>query len=231
MHWPHAGVDKLLVGSDQRALDTHTLYEYDRAFLERVSPGLELGRSFVVARHQREFQPLLLLWRGIATYVAQHPRYSKLFGAVSISDRHDDVSKRLMLDHLSSYLDPELHALVRARHPVPAPSPDSLPQWTKAMVANMSEVSAMVAEIETDKRGVPVLLRDYLKLGGRLAGINVDPNFGHAITALVVVDLRTTNHRLLSRYMGKAGAAAFLAWHDQHPQASGASIENGSKSV
>ena len=99
------------------------------------------------------------------------------------------------------------------------------------MVANMSEVSAMVAEIETDKRGVPVLLRDYLKLGGRLAGINVDPNFGHAITALVVVDLRTTNHRLLSRYMGKAGAAAFLAWHDQHPQASGTSIENGSKSV
>ena len=99
------------------------------------------------------------------------------------------------------------------------------------MVANISEVSAMTAEIETDKRGVPVLLRDYLTLGVRLAGINVAPNFGHAITALVVVDLRATNQRLLSRYMGKAGAAAFLAWHNQPPQASGASIENRVRSV
>lgn len=208
-------VDKILIGNDQRAFYTNTLYEYDRRFLEKMTPGLELGRSFVVERHQREFLPLLLLWRGITAYVKQNPRYSTLFGAVSISDRHHDVSKHLMLDHLQNYMDPELSALVQPRHPVPAPSADAMPQWTKTMVSDLSEVSAMVSEIETEQRGVPVLLREYLKLGGRLAGLNVDPSFNHSITALVVIDLRKTNPRILGRYMGKPEAAAFFAAH--HP--------------
>jgi len=204
-------VDKILIGNDQRAFYTNTLYDYDLRFLERMTPGLELGRSFVVERHQREFLPLLLLWRGIAAYVHQNPRYSTLFGAVSISDRHHDVSKQLMLDHLQNYMDPELTALVQPRHPVPTPSADAMPQWTKAMVSDLGEVSAMVSEIETERRGVPVLLREYLKLGGRLVGLNVDPSFNHSITALVVIDMRKTNPRILARYMGKPQAAAFLS--------------------
>ena len=206
-------VDKLLVGRDQRAFYTNTLYDYGRDFLDRMSPGLELGRSFVVKRHQREFLPLLLLWRGIAAYVRQNPRYCKLFGAVSISDRHHDVSKQLMLDHLQNYMDPELSAMVRPRYPVPTPSMDAMPSWTQAMVADLSDVSTMVAEIETQERGVPVLLREYLKLGGRLVGLNVDPAFNHSVTALVVIDMRETEPRILGRYMGKVEAAAFLAWH------------------
>jgi putative hemolysin len=209
-------VDKILIGHDQRAFYTNTLYDYDLRFLERMTPGLELGRSFVVERHQREFLPLLLLWRGIAAYVRQNPRYSTLFGAVSISDRHHDVSKHLMLDHLQNYMDPELSGLVQPRHPVPAPSADAMPQWTKAMVSDLGEVSAMVSEIETEQRGVPVLLREYLKLGGRLVGLNVDPSFNHSITALVVIDMRKTNPRILGRYMGKPEAAAFFDWHQHH---------------
>jgi len=209
-------VDKILIGNDERAFYTNTLYDYDARFLAHVTPGLELGRSFVVEAHQREFLPLLLLWRGIATYVARNPRYSKLFGAVSISDRHHDVSKRLMLNHLRRYMLPELGALVSPRHPVnvPAPAADG-PQleWTDAMVADLGDVSAMVAEIEAHERGVPVLLREYLKLGGRLVGLNVDPAFNHSITALVVIDLCETDPRVLSRYMGKAETAAFHAWH------------------
>ena len=213
-------VDRILVSNDQRGLYTNTLYDYDRRFLERVTPGLELGRSFVVEAHQREFLPLLLLWRGIAAYVARHPRYCTLFGAVSISDRHHDVSKRLMLDHLRRYMDPETSALVAPRHPVPAAGAETLPlRWTDAMVADLGDVSAMVAEIETDQRGVPVLLREYLKLGGRLVGLNVDPTFNHSITALVVIDMRRTDPRLLGRYMGRHEAAAFLAWHDSRREA------------
>ena len=205
-------VDKILVSNDERGLYTNTLYRYDRRFLDLVNPGLELGRSFVVERHQREFLPLLLLWRGIATYVSKNPRYRMLFGAVSISDRHQDVSKQLMLDHLEVYLDPAVSRLVTPRYPVRTSAPESLPvEWTKPMVADLGDVSAMVAEIETDQRGVPVLLREYLKLGGRLVGMNVDPAFQHSITALVVVDLAQADQRILGRYMGKQAAAEFLA--------------------
>lgn len=212
-------VDKLLVGRDQRALYTNTLYDYGRDFLDRMTPGLELGRSFVVKRHQREFLPLLLLWRGIAAYVRQNPRYCKLFGAVSISDRHHDVSKQLMLDHLQNYMDSALCEMVQPRCPVPRPSLDAMPTWTPAMVSDLGDVNTMVAEIEAQERGVPVLLREYLKLGGRLVGLNVDPAFNHSVTALVVIDMRKTEPRILSRYMGTAEAAEFLAWHAAQPEA------------
>lgn len=206
-------VDKILASHDERGFYTNTLYEYDHRFLQHVTPGLELGRSFVVAAYQREFQPLLLLWRGIATYVARNPRYSTLFGAVSISDRHHAVSKQLMVDHLQRYLEPQLSRLVRPRHPVRRASSESLPSWTDAMVADLGDVSTMVREIEVEGRGVPVLLREYLKLGGRLVGLNVDPKFQHTITALVVIDMRRTAPRLLSRYMGRDEARRFLEHH------------------
>ncbi|MCA8951785.1 MAG: lysophospholipid acyltransferase family protein, partial [Planctomycetes bacterium] len=196
-------VEHILVAGSRAGLYTHTLYDYDERFLAHVTPGLELGRSFVVAAWQRQFQPLLLLWRGIASYVARQPDNCVLFGAVSISDRHHDVSKHLMLDHLSRYMHPELSMLVQPRQPVPVKDPHLLPLcWTDAMVADLGTVSAMVAEIEAEARGVPVLLREYLKLGGQLVGLNVDPNFGSSITALVVLDLRRTDPRLLGRYMG-----------------------------
>lgn len=207
-------VEQILVSGTQNGLYTHSLYDYDERFLAHVTPGLELGRSFIVKAWQRQFQPLLLLWRGIASYVARQPQNCVLFGAVSISDRHHDVSKQLMLDHLARYMDPELSALVTPRNPIPARDPRLLPlQWTDAMVADLGAVSAMVAEIEAEARGVPVLLREYLKLGGRLVGLNVDPKFRNSITALVVLDLRRTDPKLLGRYMGKPEARAFLEYH------------------
>ena len=207
-------VDRILVGNDQRGFYTNTLYDFDERFLSHVRPGLELGRSFVAEAYQREFLPLLMLWRGIATYVARNPRYSMLFGAVSISDRHHDVSKHLMLDHLQRYRDAALSDLVTPRHPVPAAGTEMLPlRWTQAMVSDLGDVSAMVAEIEPEQRGIPVLLREYLKLGGRLVGLNVDPAFQRSITALVVIDMSKTDRRVLGRYMGRGEADAFLQWH------------------
>lgn len=205
-------VGQLLASRGRQGLYTSTLYDYDDRFLAHVGSGLELGRSFVVPERQREFLPLQLLWRGIGACVARQPQCHVLFGAVSISDRHDEVSKRLMLDHLRGCLDPGLAALVRPRHAVPGPPHRASPLcWTDAMVTDLGDVSAMVAEIERDGRGVPVLLREYLKLGGRLAGFDVDPLFGNSITALVVVDLLRTEPRLLGRHLGKETAAAFLA--------------------
>jgi len=75
---------------------------------------------------------------------------------------------------------------------------------------NIEELSALIADIETDRKGVPILLKQYLKLGGELVAFNVDRNFANALDGLIVVDLRKTGVRVLERYMGPAGAAAFL---------------------
>ncbi len=71
----------------------------------------------------------------------------------------------------------------------------------------------MVSDIEPARAGVPVLLLQYLKLGGKLLGFNVDPNFSNALDGLILVDLTKTGPKLLERYLGKDEAAKFLAFH------------------
>jgi hypothetical protein len=68
----------------------------------------------------------------------------------------------------------------------------------------------LVSVIEDGRRGVPILLKQYLKMGGKVLGFNVDPQFGDCVDALLMVDLPTTPPRVLARYMGKSGADGYL---------------------
>jgi tryptophan synthase alpha subunit len=85
---------------------------------------------------------------------------------------------------------------------------------TTGAVWDIEELSALVADIETDQKGVPILLKQYLKLGGRLVSFNVDPAFSNALDGLIVVDLLKTERRLLERYLGKEGTIEFLSFHE-----------------
>jgi hypothetical protein len=61
-----------------------------------------------------------------------------------------------------------------------------------------------------------VLLKEYLKLGGKLVAFQIDWQFSNALDGLIVVDLAKTDPRFLERYMGKMGAESFLAHHQSH---------------
>jgi hypothetical protein len=89
--------------------------------------------------------------------------------------------------------------------------------WDSRMVPDLEELACVVSEIEDHRKSGPVLLKEYLRLGGRLLGFNVDPQFNDSLDGLIVVDLTQTERRLLSRYMSEAGLAAFLDY--QHPPA------------
>jgi hypothetical protein len=56
-----------------------------------------------------------------------------------------------------------------------------------------------------------VLLRHYLRLNATLLGFNLDPEFGNCIDGLIMVDLRTSDPKLLKRFMGEAGYGTFCA--------------------
>lgn len=77
------------------------------------------------------------------------------------------------------------------------------------------DLGDLVAEVESG-RGIPVLLRQYLKLGGRIAAFNLDPDFGNCLDGLITVDLGATAPRVLARFMGSDGARRFLAHHAQN---------------
>jgi hypothetical protein len=78
------------------------------------------------------------------------------------------------------------------------------------LAADIEDVSLSIADIEDDAKGVPVLLRQYLKVGGRLLAFNLDPNFADVLDALIVADLRTAPIALLQRCLGRTEAKAFL---------------------
>ncbi len=207
--------DELLADHGASGLYTSGIYDFAPEFWRRVSPALELGRAFVQARYQKGYAPLLLLWRGIGAFVVRHQRYRLLFGTVSISADHHATSVRLMVDHLQSHcLATELAPFVRSRRPWRAARGERHGvRWQPQQIAQLQDVSAMVRELEVGRLGVPVLLEQYLKLGARLLGVNVDPDF-HTIDALVVVDLVRAPKHLLQRYLGEPGASALLHHHD-----------------
>ena len=80
-----------------------------------------------------------------------------------------------------------------------------------AQLDSIDEVSAAIARLEPDGKGVPVLLRQYLKLSATLLEFNVDPDFANVLDALVLVDLREAPDEVLGRYMGAEGLAGFRA--------------------
>jgi putative hemolysin len=196
-----------LAGTDQVSrLYTATLFQYGREFLDRMGPALELGRSFVRVEYQRAFQPLLLLWKGIGAYVGRNPRYRVLFGPVSISNQYQALSRRLIVSFLERHaLLNEWMGLIATRNPFRhSPEPNT--------GLDLDDLSALVSDLEPSRAGVPVLLRQYLKLGGKLLGFNVDPQFASVLDGLILVDLTKTEPKLLERYLGKPEAVQFLAF-------------------
>ncbi|ALP52244.1 hypothetical protein Tel_03275 [Candidatus Tenderia electrophaga] len=70
----------------------------------------------------------------------------------------------------------------------------------------------LIAEIDQDEKGVPILLKQYLKLGGQVLEFNVDDPFSNALDGLIMVDLMATDRRTLSKYMGPAGMERFYKY-------------------
>src|SRR5262249_579175 len=161
---------------------------------------------------QKNYAPLLLLWKGIMRAVQRRPEAPVLFGAVSISNQYRPASKSLIVNYLSARASHELSRYVqprrRFRHPL---MKDGRIRHFASLAADIEDISLSIADIEQGAKGVPVLLRQYLKAGGRLLGFNLDPSFSDVLDALIVADLRTAPMALLERCMGRAEARAFLA--------------------
>lgn len=191
-------VDDIVARGGVKALYTRTLFDFNESFLEKLGPSIELGRSFVATPYQRSYQPLLMLWKGIGRFVLQHAPAHVLFGPVSVSADYARASRELMASVLSQQNgNLELSRLVRARRPL-RPEWDSL----QPLTCDLEELGDLIADLEADCKSIPVLLRQYLKLGGQLLAFNVDPKFGNCLDGLIVVDLSRTDPRLLERYMG-----------------------------
>lgn len=208
--------DRILPLKGKHGMYTSTLFDFKGDFFRRMDPALEMGRSFIREEYQRRPTSLPLLWRGIGRYVVRFPQYHLLFGPVSINPEYGQASKELILSYLQHNRSAEdLAPFVRAKNPPRAMSlRDADVEVLQRCAFDLEHVSGLVSDLEADAKSVPVLLKHYLKLNGRLIAFNVDEGFGGCLDGLIVVDLTKTEPKLLSAYMGEEGAKAFLDYHD-----------------
>jgi len=204
-----------------KGLYTESLFRFNARFVRQLGPSLELGRSFIRPEYQRQFAPLLLLWKGIGIYVSRHPEYSTLIGAVSVSNQYSPASRELIARYFEKQnATEEWRGAVRARRPLRG---NLVQKWeTEALCSllpDVEDLSAPIADLEPDGKGIPILVRQYVKLGGKLLAFSVDPRFANTLDGFVMVDLTRTSPEILARYMGKEQAQQFIAWHrTPHPR-------------
>ena len=207
--------DRIVEEHGVKGLYTRTVFKFDERFLNRIQPAIELGRSFVRPEYQRAYTSLLLLWKGISAFIGKHPRYRILFGPVSITNEYREASRNMIIESLRRVrMSSDLADLVKPRMP---PQPPRNAEWRQLeyrdFFDDMDCVSGLVEDVEPDHKGMPVLLRQYLKLGGRLVAFNVDPDFSFVVDGLILVDLTRADAKTLKRYMGNEVAEAYMRHH------------------
>ncbi|SPF34277.1 putative hemolysin [Candidatus Sulfotelmatobacter kueseliae] len=211
--------DEIIRAHGVKGLYTNTCFRYDEQLFLKIGSALELGRSFVRSEYQRQYAPLLLLWKGIARFVAAHPQTPVLFGAVSISNEYCSLSREMIVHYfeqrgVEDEDGREFAHLIHARTPFRAPN---LRRWDCGAICSalrdLDELAEPISDVEEDGKGLPILLKQYAKVGGRLVGFNLDRKFSDVVDGLVIVDLRQTEPSVLERYMGKEGFASFRHFH------------------
>jgi tryptophan synthase alpha subunit len=83
-------------------------------------------------------------------------------------------------------------------------------------VLRLDDIDAIIKDIEPDRSGLPVLLRHYVNLGGRILAFNEDARFSSAVDGLLLIDLLESDPRRLDRFLGK-GVVEKIAAATQTP--------------
>jgi putative hemolysin len=169
----------------------NSLFRLKNSFQPVLSLSLELGRSFIAQEYQKKTIPLFLLWKGIMVFLLKNPEYRYLIGPVSISNDFSKFSKSLIVEFIRKYFtDDKYSGYV-------VPRKDFIVKPDKAIDRNIfidtsesdiHRIEKIIIDIEPGYR-LPVLLKKYLEINGRIIGFNIDPKFNYCLDGLLILDL------------------------------------------
>lgn len=209
--------DEIIAARGPAGLISSGLFEFKPAFVARLNPGLELGRSYVLPEYQRSYSSLLLLWGGILAFIARHPRYRVIFGSVGVSqgDEYCPASRSLIVDYMRrEHGQPEWALELQSRAPFSGMRFGRLfKDDISALVKDVDDVSALVSGLERDGKGVPILIKHYIRMNAKLIDFGVWKSHSNAVVAFLMADLVTADPKFLRRYMGEQGYRDFMAYH------------------
>ena len=203
-------VDEIIKVHGVSKLYSNSLYNYKQKFIDNMDGYVEVGRSFVSVDYQRHSKALDLLWRGIGSYMVANPECHTLFGCVSVSQAYSNMAKALLVDSLLMHFNAKQEFLNNVKPKMPLKINGK--PWSESMISSLSNVpiiNKLLGRIDSGKT-IPILIRHYLALNGKFASFTVNKNFNHSLDGLIIVDLRLTPQKYLSRYLGKEGAEKFI---------------------
>ena len=188
-------------------------FSLKRGFYSSLGKSIEVGRSFITEEYQRRFSLLGLIWKAIGEFMNRHPDHFVLYGPVSISADYTNLSRNLLVRFLrTNRWSAEIARRTKAKNPFKLKqlSP-ALANWVKQEGRTLDDISAVISGVEPDGKGVPILVKHYLKLRGSFVGFAVDPDFSNALDGLIVVDIRNMEDRQLLQYFGESGKQRIIS--------------------
>lgn len=196
---------RILKVQGEAGLYTHSLFEFNPAFMSYWEHTIELGRSFIQPRYQGK-RSLDYLWYGLGAYLYQHPEIRYLAGPVSMSTSLPVLAQKTIAGFYMELFGNDKQ-LAMPRLPFdfdPVSDFASLRQVKDE--AEYKQAYAMLKE-RMDELGVkvPVLYKQYVELcepgGCEFLGFNIDPEFSNCVDALILVHVDAIKEKKHQRYI------------------------------
>jgi putative hemolysin len=171
---------------------THTLFEFQDAFIPYLNQSIELGRSFVQPKYWGSYA-LEYLWYGIGAYLKKRPEIRYLYGPVSLSASLPTLAKDMIVSFYKHYFGAPQNDLVKAVNPfhLSAGSHEELEHLIRGDYKN--DFRNLRSALRGMGASVPVLYKQYSELcepgGMYFYDFNIDPNFSDCIDGFIMVDL------------------------------------------
>ena len=193
-------VDIIFSNMGKKEFYTSELFKIKSELNPILTQSLELGRSWIRKEYQQKPLPLFLLWKGIIKYTSDNPQYRYLIGPVSISNRFSKLSKSLMVDYiLKNHFDHDLAAFVKPRKKFRTYFPKVEYEILMDSKDSIKDLDSMIAEIENNRVKIPIMLRRYLALNGKIIGFNIDPKFSDCLDGFLILDLKKMPQEMIDR--------------------------------
>lgn len=168
----------------------NTLFKINKKMIPVLKKSMELGRSFIVKEYQKQPLALMMLWKGILVYLKRNPDYEYLIGPVSISNNFSKQSKSLIVQFImENYYNYQLAEYIKPRKEFRISG--KLLQKNKEILEGIDNdikvLDLCISSFQPDLT-IPVLLKKYLKMNGKIIGFNIDPDFNDCLDGLILVN-------------------------------------------
>lgn len=197
------GAEAIASHGGVQGLYSASLYHYGEKAVPLLEQSLELGRSFIVQKYQREIYPLRLLFTGLAVSSLKFPQLAFFSGPVSISDAIPRFYQSLIVRFLEKNF--RLPDSDKTASPSVPFEPDFLSVNPDDLLGPVQgDISAFDKLLETISDGkyhLPVLVRIYFSSGSRFANFNVDPDFSNCLDALIFLRYSDFPQKMLRMFL------------------------------